>query len=165
MDRTWHLYFRTPIVINNPETGNYHRSCSTLVWLVQCLVLTLSPSRRDRRVSSFSSLSERTSRFTQLFLKQSWEQKWDPVLMLCLTQVGHCKWAGLSQSTAAHTGAVCTLGVISRRGGNFWEDGRPPAKSCCRPWKIYSYAFQTFRFTINDSYSSDLWAQIIHVLT
>lgn len=41
---------------------------------------------------------------TQLFLKQSWEQKKEPSFLPNLTQVGHCKWASFLHSIEAQTG-------------------------------------------------------------
>lgn len=57
---------------------------------------------------------------TQLFLKQSWEQKEDPSTMSCLTQVGHRKWAGRSQLTAEQVGSVVSTIV---------KEAAPPEKN------------------------------------
>lgn len=50
---------------------------------------------------------------TQLFLKQSWEQKKEPSFLPNLTQVGHCKWASFLHSIEAQTGF--SADIVARR--------------------------------------------------
>lgn len=87
----------------------------TLMLLVCCLVNTL---RSTTWVDEIENVG--CTLHTQLFLKQSWEQKEDPSTMSCLTQVGHRKWAGRSQLTAEQVGSVVSTIV---------KEAAPPEKN------------------------------------
>lgn len=52
----------------------------------------------------FNHLQQIDMIFTQLFLKQSWEQKKEPSFFPNLTHVGHCKWASFLHSIEAQAG-------------------------------------------------------------